>query len=139
MWGLFWPAWIGLAEKRNHLNFFKSYFYIFGGHFKVFEVFHAKISRRFLESPIWILKRGHRFFREEISYFLLGEPLAMCKFFLEINLQLININGDTFTNFGGFLLIILQFSKKSMDQSQTFRCAFKLSSGKQTLCRGLKG
>jgi len=35
-------------------------------------------------------------------YFLLSELLARCKFFLEMNLQFINIIGDTLTNLADF-------------------------------------
>ena len=37
------------------------------------------------------------------SYFLLREPMARCKFFLETNLQSVNIIGENAYKFGVFL------------------------------------
>ncbi len=51
--------------------------------------FNTIMYRRYQESPRWIYKCGQRL--SEISYLLLGEPWARCKFFSEMNLQFLNI------------------------------------------------
>jgi len=49
-----------------------------------------------MELQMWAAVLG------DFSFFLLGEPLARCKFFLEMNLQFNNIIVDTLTSFAGF-------------------------------------
>jgi len=56
----------------------------------------------------------------EISYFLLGEPLARCKLFSEMNLQLINIIGDMFTNLADFFPEIKGATKKLKTHRGTY-------------------
>ena len=77
--------------------------------FGSFEAFNAKTSQRFPESLRWILIE---MWAADLGdfLFLLGEPLAMCKFFLEMNLRLINIIGEMFTNWQIFfhLLVVLR-------------------------------
>jgi len=53
----------------------------------------------------------------EISYFLLGELLARCKFFSEMNLQPINIIGEKCTNLAD-LFPFVSDSPREIDQSQ---------------------
>jgi len=53
----------------------------------------------------------------EISYFLLREPLlAQCKFLSEMNIQIVNIIGEAFTNFADFFPFFIGF----MDLSKAF-------------------
>ena len=96
---ILWDLFFGLHGQvwpREGTQFFKFFCYStdFWQPFQRFEVFNTKTSRRFLESQRWIYKCAQRFL--EICYFLLGEALARCKFFSEMNLQFINIIVDTF-------------------------------------------
>ena len=76
--------------------------------FYSFKGFHSKTSRRFLESPRWIYKCGQRFSE------IFAELLTMFKFFLEMNLQFINIIGDTLTNLADFYPIFQSVSNKRL-------------------------
>ena len=67
----------------------------------------------------WKLRDGFTIEFFQISYFLLGESLARCKFFSEMKLQFINIIEDMFTKLADFSYL-LEVPKKSIDQSQTF-------------------
>jgi len=57
----------------------------------------------------------------ELSNFLLGELLARCKFFSEMNLQIVNIIGDTLTNLGDFFPFICSYMEKVWTNHKHFK------------------
>jgi len=72
---------------------------------KCVESFNNKTSQRLLKSQRWTTCKCGWWF-SKISYFLLGEPLASCKFFSEMNLQFLNITGNMFTNLADFFSFV---------------------------------
>jgi len=60
-----------------------------GGHFLACMDRSGQEKKPLLVFKVYFYSCGQRF--SEISYFLLGERLARCKFFLEMNLPFINI------------------------------------------------
>ena len=96
----FLPTWIGLNQKIN------IYWFLF---FLLLLLLSVLITKTLIgdswNSPRWVNKCGQQFL--ENSYFLLGELLARCTFFSDINSQIVHIIGETLTNLADFCPFVI--------------------------------
>jgi len=95
--GHFWPTWKGLERKWTSTGLYK--FSVAPSIYWAILKFWSVLYQNIAEIP-GISKMNFQMRQRflDISYFLFGELLSRCAFFLEMNLQLVNIIGETLTN-----------------------------------------